>query len=290
MPCFINLPLRWVHDESAWTEWFINGRIAPEFGLDAASLALPDAWHEAHAARFREAGLPSSVHLPFMGVDPGVPDPEKAAAARRALRRGAELARIYGARHMVGHPYYRLPDQDGAIDPGWIARSLEVWPDLPMISGSPLFLENTYETSPKPLVDLLEALQAKGRSGPGIGVCFDVGHWHAFAKKKRPEELDPWLDAFEPFRMHLHLHDNDGSFDQHLGMGCGDVPFEALFARLAARAKPVTATLEPHDVEALVNSTAWLEAHGAAAKSFGWAPPRLEALPLGDIEENIKAQ
>ena len=288
MPCYINLPVRWIHEKSAWTDWFLAGRIAPEFGLDPTSLALPDTWHRRLAERFRDAGIPCAVHLPFMGVDPGVADAAKARAARETLRRGAELANIYGAAHMIGHPYYRLPETPagpGPVDPVWLERSLLAWPDLPAIAGAPLFLENTYETSPRAIAILVAALRDSA-SGT-VGVCFDLGHWHAFAKKRLPEELDPWLDAYTPFPLHLHLHDNDGASDQHLGLGRGTVPLEAFFARLATGNRPVTATLEPHDVDAFLSSIAWLGAHPAAAGLVAWESPRTDALPLAEIERHI---
>lgn len=287
MPCFINLPLRWIHSRSAWAEWFIAGRMAPEFGLDVASIALPDSWHKELAARFREVGLPSSVHLPFMGINPAVPDMGKAGEARTALRRGAELAYIYGAQHIVGHSSYLAPEQDGEIDRNWMKKSLEAWEALPDIAGAPLFLENTYETSPKALVALAEALQEGVTGCHGIGICFDIGHWHAFAKKRTLKDIRLWLDAFQPFILHLHLHDNDGAVDQHSGLGLGDIPLKALFVEILSRGKAVTATLEPHTVEALVASVSWLEAHKEAANTIGWEPPRLDALPLRNIAEHL---
>ena len=286
MPCYVNLPSRWMHAQAAWSSWFVNGRIAPEFGLDAASVALPDAWHKDMAARFRDAGLACSVHLPFLAVDPGDPDALKSSRARDDLRRGAELAGIYGARHMIGHPYYRTKSREKELD-RWLETSRAIWPELPKISGAPLFLENTYETSPDAIAALVAALQEETAGGPLIGICFDVGHWRSFAGKKDPAELDPWLDAFHPFALHLHLHDNDGSFDQHLGLGKGDVPFGALFAKLDTRRKRVTATLEPHDTEAFAASIAWLAENGPIAAALGWEMPRMEALPLAEIAKNI---
>lgn len=289
MPCFINLPLRWVYDRDAWTEWFIDGRIAPEFGLDAVSITLDDAWHAALAARFRNAGLCCAVHLPFMGVNPASQDATVAEESRSVLRRSAELAKLYGARHMIGHPYYTAADQKGEVDTGWLDRSRAAWLCLPEISGVPLFLENTYETSPRGLAALAAAVQEGASRGPGIGICFDLGHWHAFAGKHAARELDSWIDAFHPYPLHLHLHDNDGSSDQHLGLGCGGVPFEALFGKLVARGKSVTATLEPHDVPAFVAGIRWMEGHPDIAAWLGWETPRVDMLPLAAIADNIAA-
>jgi len=286
MPCYINLPLRWVHEQPAWTDWFVNGRIAPELGLDAESIALPDSWHRKIAAQFVDAGLSCAVHLPFWDVDPSDFDAQKAARARDALQRGAELALMYNARHMVGHPYYRTKHAEKIMDT-WLESSCRIWPELPRIAGAPLFLENTYETSPDAITALVELLQEDAAVGPGIGVCFDVGHWHSFGGKSTPEELDPWLDRFCPFSLHLHLHDNDGSSDQHLGMGTGGIPYDALWTKLDARKKRITATLEPHNTEAFAASIAWMDAHTAVADALGWTTLRMDALPLAEIEKSI---
>ncbi|MDL2210228.1 sugar phosphate isomerase/epimerase [Desulfovibrio sp. OttesenSCG-928-O18] len=288
MPCFINLPLRWLHDEPAWVDWFVGGRIAPELGLDGASIRLPDTWHEEIAARFRDAGLPVAVHLPFLGIDPCDLDDDKARSARAGLTRGAELARLYGAKHMIGHPYYR-PRKEGRekddMNGRWMEMGLLAWPEIPAVGDAPLFLENTYERGPEAIAALVGELAATGQ---GFGVCFDVGHWHSFAGHSDPQELDPWLEAYGPFAVHLHLHDNDGSSDQHIGLGKGGVPFTELFARLASRGKAITATLEPHDVKAFSSSIAWLRDNKDIAARIGWETPRMEALPLDMIQAAIQ--
>ena len=286
MPCYINLPLRWAYEQPAWADWFVNGRIAPELGLDAGALALPNSWHKTMAARFADAGLSCSVHLPFWNVDPCDSDAGKAAQARDSLRRGAELAALYGVRHMVGHPYYQIEHRERDLSP-WLEASCRIWPELPRISGASLFLENTYEQSPDAIAALVLSLQEEAAGGPDIGVCFDVGHWHSFGGKKTAEELEPWLDAFCPFALHLHLHDNDGSSDQHLGMGEGGIPYDALWRKFDARNKAVTATLEPHDTKSFAASMRWLATHNAVADRLGWIAPQMEALPLTEIEKNI---
>lgn len=293
MPCFVNLPLRWMHTQPLWVDWFARGHIAPELGLDLEALQLPRAWHKDTASKFRDAGLATSVHLPFFGVDPCNLDDGAAAAARDQLKKGAELAALYGAEHMIGHPYYRNRKEGREADDvggRWMEMSLKAWPDLPDIGGAHLFLENTYEKGPEAVAALVGRLNADrpGRGeGPAIGVCFDVGHWHCFAGCKSEEELAPWVDAFALFALHLHLHDNDGTFDQHRGLGDGNIPLTGLFRALAAREKKVTVTLEPHDVEALVRSVEWFEANPGEAGASGWLKPEMSALPLAEIADNI---
>lgn len=285
MACFINLPVRWAYDQPAWIDWFVGGGISPELGLDPLACQLPDSWHKETAARFRDAGLSCGAHLPFAGIDPCDTDPAAAEAARQTLVRGAELARIYGAEHMIAHPYYQ--DNEGSEKSdlqAWITASLPAWKQLPAIGGAPLFLENTYETSPGAVSALVAALASERG---GIGVCFDVGHWRSFAGCAQVEELDAWLDVFIAFPLHLHLHDNDGTADQHRGFGDGDIDFEGLFARLESHGKRFGVTLEPHDVASFTQNIEWLEKHTHIARRIGWVKPRLEALPLGLIEKNL---
>ena len=98
----------------------------------------------------------------------------------------------------------------------WLAHSLETWGMvMERADGVPLFLENVFEPTPAQHVQVLRAL------GGRAGACLDIGHWHAFADGARKADLADWLSALGAFPMHLHLHDNDGSADQHLGLGEG---------------------------------------------------------------------
>lgn len=271
MPCYVNLPLSWVRRDEAWLDWFIAARIAPELGLDPASLGLPRSWHERIAARLRDAAIPCAVHLPFMGIQPASGDPAERANSRSALGLGADLASLYGAAHMIGHPYYQAP-RDGASNrdasAAWLDTSVDAWRDIPRRGGAPLFLENTYETAPEPVAAVITALIA-ATDAASVGVCFDVGHWYSFAGGSLRDNLKDWLAVFALFRTHLHLHDNNGAHDEHLGLGRGGVPLADFFAGLSGR-RNLTATMEPHDAEAFIHSADWLMKNPAAAALIGW--------------------
>ena len=294
MTCFTNLPLYWVYKHRNWIDWYVAGGISPEFGLDPNSLAMPDSWHRALASQFAEAGLACALHLPFMGVEPCDPDRAKRAHARAQLQRGARIGAIYKTAHMIGHPYFRHKrdeDEKGRMKPEWLEYSLETWCELPDLSGAPLFLENTYECSMAPLTVLVSALHAaRGITDPltaDVGICFDVGHWHIFAGLSAEKDLERWIDALIPYRLHLHLHDNTGQGDDHLGLGEGDIPFEALFAFLEARNKAVSASLEPHHIEAFIRCVTWLEKHPEAARRISWQGANVQALPVAEIQKTL---
>lgn len=280
MVCFVNLPLRWIAHDERWLEWFLAEGVAPELGIDAVSLGLDRSWHQAIAQRLQAAGLPCSVHLPFFDLSPGAEDAELLELSRTRLHQAAELARLYRAAHMVGHPDF-IAKRDGRQggetipDVGWLARSRESWEPLPRLAEAPLFLENTYERSPRPLLALLEDLGLET-----TGICLDVGHWNHFAGGGVRQDLPFWVATLAPYLRHLHLHDNDGSADQHLGLGEGNIAFPLLLTALKEGNLSPSVTLEPHTGKDFAIMAAWFAAHPEAGAQLGWSPLRRSELPI----------
>ena len=274
MACFVNLPLSWVAQDAQWLDWFLAERICPELGLDEASLLLPRAWHQDIARRLQAAGLACAVHLPFMGLEPGSVDRGQRARAQEQLALAAELSKMYGAAHMVGHPgFVAARDGKGGSellpDPAWLERVCETWSPISALAEAPLFLENIYDLTPQIVLSVLAALNLPAAS---IGVCFDAGHWNYFSGGKARQDLPDWVRAYAPHLRHLHLHDNDGSSDQHLGLGQGNIPFTLLLQLLDEFGVQPSVTFEPHTRQAFMDTAAWFAARPAAAAQIGWRP------------------
>lgn len=284
MECFVNLPLSWVARDPAWLDWFIGEGVSPELGLDEAALEKDRSWHENTARRLRDAGLPCAVHLPFMGLSPADGNAAMRKRSIRLLRLGAERAALYGARHMIGHPGY-IADRHGTGAHGhvpqdeWLARSQEAWRDVPELGGAPLFLENIHDPAPTVLSALLRAV-----GGPGVGICFDAGHWHSFSKGAANRDLAAWIDAFSPWLRHLHLHDNDGNEDAHLGLGRGTAPFSVLADLLRERVLAPTVTYEPHTMGAFRDTAAWFRERPEEAVIFRWSEPCWSGRPAPSMQ------
>ncbi len=258
MPVFVNLPLSYAARQPEYIEIFISRRVCPELGMDTYAVqSLPEAWHRETAARFRQAGLACAVHLPFFDLSPGSLNDAVLDATRATLRRAAELAALYAPQHFVGHPHYNRGEHEPRAEE-WLRRGVQTWLDvLEQVPDVPLFLENTHERALQPILNLLDMLPAAR-----TGLCLDVGHWHAFAQGWRNRDLAEWLELAGARLRHLHLHDNDGSDDQHAGLGAGSIPLEELFGVLAASGVRPSATLEPHDEGAFETSLAVLEQRG----------------------------
>ncbi|MEA4855095.1 MAG: sugar phosphate isomerase/epimerase family protein [Solidesulfovibrio sp.] len=247
---YVNLNLRVADRDPAVVGRHLDAGIAAEFGLDPVLMdAKSPAWHREMVRRFDDAGLSRTLHLPFFDLQPGSADTRIRAATRDRLRLAMDTAAVYAPDRLVGHAAYdRFLYIRSFAD--WAARAADTWAEVLAAwpGHPPLCLENTFETDPATVSGAVAALRERlpAERRERVGACFDIGHWYSFAEGKARGNLDAWVEALAPYLLHLHLHDNDGSFDQHLGPGQGEIPFDALFALLSARGLHPTATFEPH--------------------------------------------
>lgn len=268
---FVNLPLRFIASQTPYLERYLEymrtrheqgGQAGPELGLelgmDATAIdSLPRPWHQELASRLKEQGVRLALHLPFTDLSPGSVDPLIRDASLRRLASAFELAKVYAPEHMVGHPIYNADSWD--FEPQrWAASCAEVWEEglKEWPQHPPLFLENIFEQEPQPLAVLMQMLQHRD-----VGICFDVGHWHSFSRGYMRGNLELWIETLAPWIRHLHLHDNDGSMDQHKGLGRGSIDFASFFSLLAKHGASPGITFEPHSEEDFFQSLAFVQQH-----------------------------
>lgn len=187
------------------------------------------------------------LHAPFAELCPAAIDPLVRAVTRRRFLQAAALAKRYGAEKMVVHSGF-IPL---VYYPEWFApQSAAFWREfLNDVDGLTLCVENVMETSPDALRQIAEQV-----NDPRLRICFDVGH--AFCQGG---ELAPWLDALAPYISHVHLHNNHGSSDEHLGLPDGTLDMAAVIRQLEALAPQATYTLEVRSARASVE---WLLKEG----------------------------
>ena len=187
------------------------------------------------------------LHAPFAELCPAAIDPLVRAVTRRRYLQAAALAKRYGAEKMVVHSGF-IPL---VYYPEWFApQSAAFWREfLNDVDGLTLCVENVMETSPDALRQVAEQV-----NDPRLRICFDVGH--AFCQSG---ELAPWLDALAPYSSHVHLHNNHGTFDEHLGLPDGTLDMAAVIRQLEALAPQATYTLEVRSARASVE---WLLKEG----------------------------
>jgi len=76
--------------------------------------------------------------------------------------------------------------------------------------------------SPEEHLELVEVL-----ASPNCRIALDVGHAYTFGFDPRE-----YLEEVLPYLAEVHLHDNDGSEDQHRPLGEGTIPFKPLLSTL----------------------------------------------------------
>ncbi|MDH3360129.1 MAG: sugar phosphate isomerase/epimerase [Desulfobulbaceae bacterium] len=241
--CFVNVPFNRL--KSDLLKIVLDNRIRPEIGLvDNVLYDEPTSEFVRIAKLLKSEGLACTLHAPFQDLIPSALDPEILKASRNKLKKAFALLEIFEPHSIVCHPNFE-PSKHGTKEKQWLEQSYETWHELLQMAKScqiPMMLENTYEKSPSQLHKLLLALDS-----PYARFCLDVGHVMAFAKNRWQD----WLPTLEPWLGQLHLHDNDGTSDSHLGVGEGIFNFKELFSYLNKQQIKPLITLEPHQEEEL---------------------------------------
>jgi sugar phosphate isomerase/epimerase len=248
----INIPFHMLWDGAI--DRFVDLGLNPEIGLDANAFdKFGRSAFDKIAKQLHQHSLAITLHGPFIDLSAGSPDPDIRAITRRRFEQVLEVVPIFTPKTVVCHFGYDQKRHFYFRDK-WIEISLEIWSWLGeqlKNSGCQLMIENVYEYSPNDMRIVFERLQDHN-----VGFCLDTGHQAAFSQTP----LDGWLDSLGPYLGQLHLHDNRGSWDEHLAIGLGSIDFEAFLSNLKTlRPDPPIITLEPHSEEDLWPGLDYLE-------------------------------
>lgn len=232
------VPFRLLREQ--YLAMILEHRINPEIGIDADVIdtCSPGDFSEI-ASVLRQEGLSITLHGPFYDMVPGGMDKKILQATRDRLSQAFDLIPLFEPKSIVCHTGYDKKRYHDAHDQ-WLETAIKTWtPLVEQLHGSQtvLALENVYEKTPTMLVQLLSALDTDR-----AGFCFDPGHMNAFSETT----MGGWLDRLGPFLRQVHLHDNDGTWDDHLAIGTGNINFEALFTHIKKYAIQPIVTLEAH--------------------------------------------
>lgn len=228
-------------------EFLAPHSVHPEIRLAAEDLDSLKMKDVEKLAREIPASLHVTVHAPYRDLSPGAFDRRVRTATRERLEELLEVAEVLKARSVVCHLGYE-PKQHHRHTDEWLQNSVETWSHLAETArnaGVRIALENVYEDTPVLHQKLLALLK-----DDSVGICIDVGHSHIYSKVP----VRDWFNTLKDHIIELHLHDNDGSEDQHLPLGKGKIDFAKILKEdLPLLAKPML-TLELVDRDALPDS------------------------------------
>ena len=247
---FINVPYDML---MARLDFAIQNRLHPEIYFDGEALDTASQGDIERLAKtlFREE-IPVALHGPYMDLSPGGVDAKVKEVTLERIRKTMDLAALFRPKTVVFHPGYDRWRFEGYHDL-WLRNSIETWRPIAGKAeeiGTTIALENVFEEDPQTLKDLIE-----GVNSPHFRFCFDTGHYFVFSKAP----LRQWFDLLGQFMAEVHFHDNDGTRDDHLPVGHGEMDFHEFFDLLdRINPRPIF-TVEPHEEAHLWSSITALE-------------------------------
>ena len=215
--------------------------VAKEYGINLEIAEYCTAWNMDEkfggvdrVVRKKLEGIPQSVlHAPYNELFPCAIDKKARALAAERYRHAITLAKRYGSAKVIIHGGYN----PWIYFPVWYTeQSVLFWKEfLQEDPGVEIVLENVLETDPQWLLDIV-----KGVDNPRLKLCLDIGHVNAYS----PIPVMDWLERCGPYISHFHVHNNDGTRDQHNALHDGSIPIKEFLLRAEQLCPHGTFTLE----------------------------------------------
>ncbi|MDP6124445.1 MAG: sugar phosphate isomerase/epimerase family protein, partial [Candidatus Latescibacteria bacterium] len=172
------------------------------------------------------AGMNVAYHAPYTGEwDLGLTD---VPTGTRLLKSAVRSAHKMGAKMLVAH-LGRVPDDDldRAVDNsvaivGSVVQELERFGvTLALENDTYCHYDNPVAVEPQTFVDFFDQLRSDS-----VAMALDVGHSHVTGN------TEEFIEVCGDEIVYLHIADNDGTDDQHLGPSDGNIDWEDVFSRL----------------------------------------------------------
>lgn len=234
------------------------GALAEKEGLgyEVLELSMPPALNESGlfincVDWYRNSGRATSLHGNFIDINPGSGDSEFRKLSQRRCRESCIAATNVGARNVVFHSSC-FPFLRGGYMEGWAALSAELYEQLAEEFDLNIFVENSPDIDPEPLVNLMEIVKDKR-----IGVCLDIGHANYSGTP-----ISVWFDALKDRIGYLHLSDNNGRYDDHLALGDGTVDWAETDRLWRGLNRSTPMTLEVGNIDNVQRSIEYLRKNG----------------------------
>jgi sugar phosphate isomerase/epimerase len=99
-----------------------------------------------------------------------------------------------------------------------------------------------------------------------FGLTFDLGHhnlmYHDLATKERMASMAEVLRRFGSRTKVLHIHDNNGTGDDHAALGTGEIDFEEVLGAAIESCPDVLWSMELQQLDAVGQSLEYLRKMG----------------------------
>ena len=161
------------------------------------------------------------LHGPFLDVNPSAYDSLVREVTMRRFNQCYEAARALGAKKIVFHsgmnPYVYYKEY-------WAEHVALFWLEfMKGKKGVQVVLENVFDDDWRLMKDVYERVDH-----PDFKLCLDIGHVHCYSSL----DVREWAKNLAPYVSHVHVHDNCGDRDSHIGLGKGNLPWQEVLEML----------------------------------------------------------
>ncbi len=200
----------------------LSDPIAEEVGyfeiVDNSTLKLTDATTRA-LKELSQTGYRFTVHSPYEDLNIASSDAAKRRSSVGAVKECLRRATEFDALNVVVHP----GTSDGGQTPDATFETnsdsiMEIW-DFSCSIGQRMAVENDIAHEKGILVKPDDFKRFFSLAGARLPLLLDVGHANI------SKSLGAFVTEMAPDLAELHVHDNDGMWDQHLAMGKGNAHF-----------------------------------------------------------------
>ena len=177
-------------------------------------------------------GLDVTVHAPFAGINIAVPSPVLRRTIMRRLEKSIFYAGQLDCRLWLFHPGLKTgvshfyPGEDWQLNMDSIRALLRI----ARKEGVEIAVENVPEPFPFVVKNVQDFTRFYEEFDDDIGLVLDVAH----ANLSR--QIQDFIRQFSNKIVHVHVSDNDGANDLHLGIGYGTIDWEGV-AKAIKKAK-----------------------------------------------------
>jgi len=168
--------------------------------------------------------LDFAVHAPFAGINIAVPNPVLRRATLKRLEKSIFYAGQLDCRLWVFHPgletgvSHFYPGMDWRLNMDSIRALLKI----ARREGVEIAVENVPEPYPFMMKNVQDFSRFYDELGDDMGIVLDIAHANL------NHQIQDFISKLSNKIVHVHVSDNDGAHDLHLGIGYGTIDWNGV--------------------------------------------------------------
>ena len=161
------------------------------------------------------------LHAPFADLCLGSATPKIVEVTKFYFDCAYRVAKELGCRRITVHHGY-VPGT--SFIPNWNKRAVNFWNEYLQDKKDTAFdMENMLEWNADSLIEIVDTADVKS-----LGINLDIGHAHCNSK----ESVIKWIKKLGNRITYVHLHNNHGKQDEHLGLTKGNINIKKVLKTL----------------------------------------------------------